>query len=88
MLTGPWMITLVLVGVAGFFAAFVMIAKTRGGKPKKAERSERAAIMKQLLALSDVEDTVKGISSQPAVSRGSSPRRKAAAASGSRSRTA
>ena len=77
------MTTIVLVGVASFLVVFAIIVKARGGKPKKPEKLEKAQIVKQLLALSEREDRVKGIPPQQSVSQCS----RAAAASTSSSRT-
>jgi hypothetical protein len=81
------MTTIVLVGVASFLVVFAIIVKARGGKPKKPEKWEKAQIVKQLLALSEREDMVKGIPRQQSVSQRPTPRRRAAAASTSSSRT-
>jgi hypothetical protein len=81
------MITIVLVGVAGFLVVFAIIVKARAAKPKKPEKWERAQIVKRLVALSEREDIVNGISSQQPVSQSPTPRRRAAAASTSTSRT-
>ena len=80
------MTTIVLIGVASFLAAFGIIVKV-GSKPKKPEKWEKAQIVKQLLALSEREDVVKGIPRQQSVSQRPTPRRRAAAASTSSSRT-
>lgn len=85
MLSTPWII--VLAGIVCSITVLAIIAK-RVAKPKKAERSEKAQILKQLLALSEGENTVKGISRQPSVSQSPTPRVRAAAAGASRSRTA
>jgi len=79
------MTTIVLVGVAGFLVVFAIMVKTR--KPKKPEKWEKAQIVKQLLALSERENKVKGIPRQQSVSHRPTPRRRAAAASTSSSRT-
>lgn len=79
------MTTIVLVGVASSLVMFAIIVKARGGKPKKPEKWEKAQIVKQLLALSEREDTVQGIPRQQSVSQCATPRRRAAAASTSSS---
>jgi hypothetical protein len=81
------MTTIVLVGVASFLVVFAIIMKARGGKPKKPEKWEKAQIVKQLLALSEREDMVKGMPRQQSVSQRPTPRRRAAAASTSSTRT-
>ena len=81
------MTTIVLVGVAIALVLFAIIVKARAGKPKRLEKGEKAQILKQLLALSEREDTVKGIPRQQSVSQRPTPRRRAAAASTSSSRT-
>jgi hypothetical protein len=75
------MTTIVLVGVASFLAVFAIIVKARAGKPKKPEKWEKAQIVKRLLALSEREDMVNGVSGQQSVSQSPTPRRRAAAAS-------
>jgi hypothetical protein len=86
MLSAPWMI--LLVGMASSVAVFAIISKARAAKPKKAERWEKAQIVKRLLALSEGEDTLEGTSRHQSVAQSPSPRFRAAAASTSRSRTA
>jgi hypothetical protein len=81
------MTTIVLIGVAGFLVVFAIIVKARGGKRKKPEKWEKAQIVKQLLALSESEDMVKGIPRQQSVSQRPTPRRRAVGASTSSSRT-
>jgi hypothetical protein len=86
MLTTPWII--VLAGIASTLALFAIIAKAKAAKPKKVERYEKAQILKQLLALSEGENTVKGISRQPSVPQRPTPRVRPATAGSSRSRAA
>jgi hypothetical protein len=81
------MTTIVLVGVAGFLVVSAIIVKARSGKRKKPEKWEKAQIVKQLLALSEREDMVKGVPGQQSVSQVPTPRRRAAAASTSSSHT-
>ena len=81
------MITIVLVGVAIFLAVFAITVKTRTVKPQNPAKWEKAQIVKQLLALSEREDMMNGISRQPSVSQSPTPRRRAAAPSTSPSRT-
>jgi len=84
---GGAMTTIFLVGVAGFLAAIAIIVKARAGKPKKPERWEKAQILKQLLARSEREDLVNGISRQQSVSQNPTPRSRSAVANTSPSRT-
>lgn len=76
------MTTIVLVGVAGALAMFAIIVKACTGKPKKAEKQEKAEIVKRILALSERENVVKGVPHQQSVSQSPAPRRRAAAARG------
>jgi hypothetical protein len=57
------MISIVLIGVGTALAVFAIMAKTYLGEPHKAEKRERAEIIRQLLALSDLEDEVSTITS-------------------------
>jgi len=81
------MITIVLVGVAIFLAVFAITVKTRTVKPQKPAEWEKAQIVEQLLALSEREDIMNGISRQRSVSQSPTPLRRAAALSTSSSRT-
>ena len=87
MLSGLSMTTIVLVAMAIALALFAIILKAGAGKPKKAEKWEKAQIVKRLVALSEREDMVNGVSPPPSASQSPTPRRRAAAASSSRSRT-
>jgi hypothetical protein len=69
------MTTMVLVGVASALAVLAITMRARAGKPKKAEKLEKARIVKRLLALSEHEQVVKGISRQQWVSQSPAPRR-------------
>jgi len=69
---------IVLIGMAFSAAAFAIIAKARVAKPKKAEKWEKAQIVKQLLALSEGEDKVNGTSRQQSASQSPTPRSRAA----------
>ena len=80
------MTTIVLVGVACLFAVFAIILKARAGRPKKPEKCEKAEIVKRLLELSEREGFMNG-SRQQSVSQSSTPRRRAAVASDSPSRS-
>ena len=79
--------TIVLLGVASFVVVIAIIMKVRAAKPKKPERWEKAQIVKRLLALSEQENSVNGISHQQRVSQSPPLRRRAAAASASPSGT-
>lgn len=73
------MTTIVLVGGASALAVFAILVKARAGKPKKAQKKEKAEIVKRLLALSERENIVKGTSRQQSLSQSPAPRRRAAA---------
>ena len=79
------MTTIVLVGVASVLAVLAIILKARASKPKKPQKWEKAQIVKQLLALSEHEESVNGISRPQSVSKRPTSRRHAAAASASSS---
>jgi hypothetical protein len=64
---------MVLVGVASALAVLAITMRARTGKPKKAEKLEKARIVKRLLALSEHEQVVKGISRQQWVSQSPAP---------------
>ena len=51
------MLSLVFIAVVTIVAAFTIFAKTYAGKSKKAEKSEKGEIIKQLLALSERENS-------------------------------
>jgi len=57
-----------------------MTMKARAGKPKKADKREKARIVKRMLALSESEQMAQGISRRPSVSQ--APRRGAPAGRG------
>ena len=63
------MIGIVFIGVMTALAVFAILAKTCAGGPKKAEKWEKGEIIKQLLALSDGENSSSAIASPPARSR-------------------
>jgi hypothetical protein len=52
------MIGILFIGLVILLAAYLMLAKTGGHGPKKAKKQERAEIMRQLLALSDRENSI------------------------------
>jgi DUF2934 family protein len=63
------MMGIVLIGVVTALAVFAILAKTCVGRPKKAEKWEKREIIKQLLALSDGENSSSAIGSPPPRSR-------------------
>jgi hypothetical protein len=81
------MITIMLVGTAIFLAALAITVKARSVKPQKPAKWEKAQIVQQLLALSELEDMMNGVSRQRSVSQSPTPRRRAAAPSTSPSGT-
>ena len=56
----------IFMGVVTALAAFAILAKTCAGEPKRAEKSEKGEIIKQLLALSERENSISEIASPPA----------------------
>jgi hypothetical protein len=52
------MITIICIGVVTALVAFAVVLKVWAREPKKAQKAEKAAIMKQLLALSESENAV------------------------------
>jgi hypothetical protein len=58
----------IFMGVVTALAVLAVLAKTYTGTPKKAEKREKAEIMKQLLALSERENSMSAIASPPAKS--------------------
>ncbi len=82
MLSGAMsMTTIVLVGMASTLAVLAIILKARAGKPKKVEKWEKAQVIKRLLALSERENLVNGVSHQSAA-QSPAPSRRAAAGRG------
>jgi Protein of unknown function (DUF2934) len=59
------MISILFIGAGTTLAVFAIWAKTFAGKPKRVEKREKAEIIKQLLALSDRENSVSANSSSP-----------------------
>jgi hypothetical protein len=59
------MISILFIGAGTALAVFAMWAKTFGSKQKRVEKREKAEIIKQLLALSDRENSVSANSSPP-----------------------
>src|SRR5437879_11288812 len=56
-------IVFVFMGVVTAVAVFAILAKTCAGEPKRAEKWEKGEIIKQLLALSEGENSVSVIAS-------------------------
>lgn len=52
------MISISLIGVAAALVVCAIVAKLLASEPKKASKSEKAVIMKQLLALSEGENAL------------------------------
>src|SRR6266849_3346702 len=59
-------IVFIFMGVATSLAVFAILAKTCGGEPKRADKWERGEIIKELLALSERENSISEIASPPA----------------------
>ena len=62
------MISILFIGVVTALAVFAILAKTYPREPKKAGKWERGEIIKQLLALSETENSISAIASRPATS--------------------
>ena len=71
--------TIVLVGVASALALIAITVRARAGKPKKLEKLQKAQILKQLLARSERENMIKGISPRQSLPQSPTARRRAAA---------
>ena len=79
------MITIICIGAVIALTALAVVLKTGMGKPQKAQKAEKAAIMKQLLALSEtgpgvpatVPSRAATLRAVPAASANSTPRTKA-----------
>lgn len=72
------MTTILCISLAIALALYLLLTKTRfvknlSGEPKKARKQERAAIMRQLLALSEQENSVSA--TPPSLRSGSSNQR-------------
>jgi hypothetical protein len=76
------MTTIVLLGVASALVVLAIVVKALSGKQKKAEKWEKAQIVKRLVALSEQESAVKKAASQPPTSKRPAPARRAAAGRG------
>lgn len=57
---------MLIIGVGTALTVFAILAKTYAGRPLKAEKLEKAEIIKQLLALSEQENRALAIVSRPA----------------------
>jgi hypothetical protein len=57
------MISILCIGSLIALVVFAIVLKTCTSEPKKAQKAEKAAIMKQLLALSERENNVSAIAS-------------------------
>ena len=64
------MTSIVYIGIVAALVVFAIVLKTFISEPKKAKKSEKAAIMKQLLALSEPENGIATV----APSRSRTPR--------------
>lgn len=76
------MTSIILVGVAGALVLLAIVVKTCFGKSKKADKWEKAEIVKRLVALSDRENAANGLPRQKPVLRTPAARRRAAAGRG------
>ncbi|HYL16759.1 MAG TPA: DUF2934 domain-containing protein [Terriglobales bacterium] len=59
-------IVFIFMGVVIALAVFAILAKACAGEPKRAEKWEKGEIIKQLLALSECENSISAIASPPA----------------------
>lgn len=64
--TTPLMLSLVFIAVVTTLAVFTILAKTCAGKTKKAEKWEKGEIIKQLLALSERDNSSSVVAASPA----------------------
>jgi len=55
------MTSILCIGVVTALVVFAIVLKTRASEPKKAQKGEKAAIMKQLLTLSERENSTSAI---------------------------
>jgi hypothetical protein len=60
------MIGILLIGLVTAVPVLAILAKTFGRKPKRVEKREKGEIIKQLLALSDRENSISAIAPLPA----------------------
>jgi len=60
------MVSLLFIGVVTAVAMLAILAKTCAGTPKKAQKGEKAEIVRRLLALSERENPVSAMHSPPA----------------------
>jgi hypothetical protein len=61
------MITVVIIGAVAAVAMFAILLKLSPSEPKKAEKLEKGDIIKQLLALSELED--RTVNTKAAIAR-------------------
>ncbi len=59
-------IVFILMGVVTALTVFAILARIYAGEPKRAEKWEKGEIIKQLLALSERENSISVIASPPA----------------------
>jgi len=57
------MMSIPIIGVVTALAGFALVAKVCAGGPKRAEKSEKAEIIKQLLALSERDNRISAAAS-------------------------
>jgi hypothetical protein len=76
------MTTILLLGGAGALLVLAIVVMALTGKQKKAEKWEKAQIVKRLVALSEQENAVRKAASQPSTSKKTVPARRAAAGRG------
>jgi hypothetical protein len=63
------MLSLVFIAVVTILAVFTIFARTYAGKSKKTERWEKGEIIKQLLALSERENSSSAVAARPILPR-------------------
>jgi hypothetical protein len=70
------MISILGIGVVTALVVFAVVLKTRASGPKKAQKAEKAAIMKQLLALSERENGISAVAPSRTGTPRSDPRKR------------
>ena len=80
------MMSILLIGVASALLICAITAIIIGREPKKANKAQKAEIMKELLALSDCEHRISSAASDPRM--GSLPKPSTRAGNGPRKATA
>ena len=70
------MISILGIGVVTALIVFALVLKTRASEPKKAQKAEKAAIMKQLLALSERENGISAVAPSRTATPRSDPRKR------------